>query len=316
MRTRSRRAFTLIELLVVIAIIAILIALLLPAVQQAREAARRTQCKNNIKQIGLALHNYHDTFRVFPPGNATCFTCLGYTGWAAGGTQGHNFTAGILPYIDQAPLYNTFNWRVGYDYDNTGSDTATINAVKTVLPAYMCPSSTTDAIFFYNASKANAVTHYVGIAGTTPTAAATSGTFFINSSVHIGKMTDGTSNVLVVGEYSGLAKGVSQATIQSTSSATTVPNAAAWYACQDEVGGNNAGMAYKTVAYSPNITYSGGSGGAGSSTEKNQSLKSQHVGGVHGLMGDGAVRFISENINLGTLFAISDIADGVVVSDF
>ena len=90
------RGFTLIELLVVIAIIAVLIALLLPAVQQAREAARRSQCKNNMKQMGLALHNYHDTFTVFPPGG---------TSVAANLNTGHNMFADILPYFDQAAIY-------------------------------------------------------------------------------------------------------------------------------------------------------------------------------------------------------------------
>src|SRR5690606_20788824 len=96
----SRRGFTLIELLVVIAIIAILIALLLPAVQQAREAARRTQCKNNLKQFGLALHNYHDAFDLFP---------YGHQQEIAGATKRRNcWFQSILPYIDQAPRYNTY----------------------------------------------------------------------------------------------------------------------------------------------------------------------------------------------------------------
>ena len=97
------RGFTLIELLVVIAIIAILIALLLPAVQQAREAARRTQCKNNLKQLGLAFHNYHDTFTLFPIGVQSAGPNAGH--------YGPSFYAGILPYLEQANVYNrlTFN---------------------------------------------------------------------------------------------------------------------------------------------------------------------------------------------------------------
>ncbi len=100
---RRLQGFTLIELLVVIAIIAILIALLLPAVQQAREAARRTQCKNNMKQLGLALHNYHDVANCFPPG---------YTQdnrYPTGGFQGHSVFYYLLPYIEQTNLYNTFD---------------------------------------------------------------------------------------------------------------------------------------------------------------------------------------------------------------
>src|SRR5262245_37668204 len=109
-----RRAFTLIELLVVIAIIAVLVALLLPAVRQAREAARRSQCKNNLKQLGLALHNYHESCLVFPPGGTSCTGPLCVYGPSAG----HSLFASILPYIEQGPLYNKFNW--GYGGFNTG----------------------------------------------------------------------------------------------------------------------------------------------------------------------------------------------------
>ena len=104
MRKPTVRGFTLIELLVVIAIIAILIALLLPAVQQAREAARRTQCRNNLKQMGIALHNYHDNFNIFPPGGLQASTDGG----------GASFLAMLLPFMDQGPAYNRmdFNtWR-------------------------------------------------------------------------------------------------------------------------------------------------------------------------------------------------------------
>jgi len=311
MSRKNPRGFTLIELLVVIAIIAILIALLLPAVQQAREAARRTQCKNNMKQIGLAVHNYHDTFLLFPPGNTTCAPGLGYAGWiATPGLTGHSLFAGILPYVDQAPLYNTLNWSVlGVDYDNTSGVATHATAIKTVLPAYLCPSSPTGSLITYNLCI-QAVTHYVGIAGTTPSAtAATSGTFFKNSSVKIAKMTDGTSNVMMVGEYSGLAKGTSAATAQTLTDAINHRTGTAWYGGYDDGSATLIMGAYKTVVYAPNIVH-------GTAPTFNQSLKSQHVGGIHALMADGAVRFISENINLNTLYYISDVADGNVVSDF
>ncbi len=119
MRTRKRRAFTLIELLVVIAIIAILVALLLPAVQQAREAARISQCKNQLKQMGIALHGYHESHRRLPFG----FDAHG-TGWHAM----------LLPYLDYAPLYETLsfgessNWNVG----------ANLKAVQTTIPLFRC----------------------------------------------------------------------------------------------------------------------------------------------------------------------------------
>lgn len=310
MRTKRARGFTLIELLVVIAIIAVLIALLLPAVQQAREAARRSQCKNNLKQIGLALQNYHDSARVFPPGGAACNPCATPYAYFNTGISGHNYSAGILPYIDQAPLYNKLNWRLGISYSPTSVDAAHEAAILTVLPTYLCPSSTTGTLWSYTGYSKSAVTHYVGIAGTTPTTFSKSGTFFKNSGVSIAKMTDGTSNILLVGEYSGLAKGTSAATVQTDTQATNNFNGASWYAFVDD-GATCGGCAYKGVIYAPNVYYVGLTAG-----HTNTSLKSQHVGGIHGLLADGSVRFINENINLSILTAIADVADGAVTGDF
>ena len=126
-----RRGFTLIELLVVIAIIAVLIALLLPAVQQAREAARRTQCKNNLKQLGLALHNYHDVHNRFP------MEC--YWGLKAGGAYlpyHHTWLSGVLPYIEQTALYNSIDFKLPAWNGTVGPRPH----VATQLPALLCPS--------------------------------------------------------------------------------------------------------------------------------------------------------------------------------
>jgi prepilin-type N-terminal cleavage/methylation domain-containing protein len=132
---RRRTGFTLIELLVVIAIIAVLIALLLPAVQQAREAARRTQCKNNMKQLGLALHNYHDTAKQFPPG---CFVVNS----AQYATNRGSMLAQLLPYFDQAPLYNAINFSAA-DYDTIALPSGQL-ICKQVVPALLCPSDGTN----------------------------------------------------------------------------------------------------------------------------------------------------------------------------
>lgn len=126
--SRVRRGFTLIELLVVIAIIAILIALLLPAVQQAREAARRTQCRNNLKQIGLAIHNYHDVYGQFPPPSMLSGTTTGSM------FSSHSFLLSILPYIDQGNVYES------YDINLACWDPVNATAVNTKIPGYVCPS--------------------------------------------------------------------------------------------------------------------------------------------------------------------------------
>src|SRR6202162_1534396 len=131
-RPRSRNsAFTLIELLVVIAIIAVLVALLLPAVQQAREAARRTQCKNNLKQIGLALQNYYDTSKVFPIGYCTRMT---YVDGATDTAPGWAWPAYILPQLEQGPLYNQFNW---------SQPVESFPGICAPIPVYPCPSDIT-----------------------------------------------------------------------------------------------------------------------------------------------------------------------------
>src|SRR5690606_38278365 len=121
---------TLIELLVVIAIIGVLVALLLPAVQQAREAARRSQCKNNLKQIGLALHNYHDTFNILPVENPLCPDAAG----PPVGNKRWGWIPMILPYMDQAALYNSFNFNIASWQDTN------FQYLQKVYPAFLCPS--------------------------------------------------------------------------------------------------------------------------------------------------------------------------------
>jgi prepilin-type N-terminal cleavage/methylation domain-containing protein len=195
-----RRGFTLIELLVVIAIIAILIALLLPAVQQAREAARRTQCRNNLHQIGLALHNYHDTHRCFPPGQISGHTAgiadLLYT-YSGGATC---FTL-ILPYMDESALYNAYN------FDAPGTvGTANTTVTQSVLAQYLCPSDLDPSVGSYNCREGN----YAFSTGMDdscqfqycPIVTTVRGPLFNRSKVRIRDIRDGTSNTFAIGEAS------------------------------------------------------------------------------------------------------------------
>ncbi len=184
---KKRTGFTLIELLVVIAIIAILIALLLPAVQQAREAARRSTCKNNLKQIGLALHNYHDTHRSFPPS---------YVDNYPAGTPFLNNDLGwgtfILPYMDQGPLYNNISSSGAMDVDwTTVADMTTGSTAyaKSVLPAFICPSD-----------PMGGVNTKIGSYGKSNYKVVRSVISYPVVARRLRDFTDGASNTLVVGE--------------------------------------------------------------------------------------------------------------------
>jgi len=278
---RRSSGFTLIELLVVIAIIAILIALLLPAVQQAREAARRTQCRNNLKQFGLALHNYHDTHSAFPPGQIR---------GARGGIEyGSGFTWGamILPFMDQAPLYNQLNFNIGVA---EGTNLTTITGL-TGIPGVMCPSdSERPKKRNANTQTSSPATSYFGTIGAfntwgDSTSPRLSGGFFTIDPGPVSTMatfSDGTSNTIAVGEQTyrvwtgGLWLGVQHST--QTTSAPGNDTAC----CQDWA--LHWGLYPITNQYVTGMLHQG------------YRFGSDHAGGAHFLMADGAVRFISENI--------------------
>ncbi|ODA31794.1 DUF1559 domain-containing protein [Planctopirus hydrillae] len=347
MKMGSRKSgFTLIELLVVIAIIAILIALLLPAVQQAREAARRTQCRNNLKQLGLALHNYHDNALVFPPGN------IGFNNAATPSFQGFAWSTMILPFVDQAPLYNVlanrFSSSVPYSTAVTPvtPTAAEVAAVATTFPAFRCPSdvgsnlvnATAVSGTAASATYANSVgrSNYPGVAGVflvttaTPntwtgledvtttglfTAANFRGIFAPNSRVGIRDMTDGTSNCIVVGERCSPA----------TETAGTI-GMASWVSCFDQ--GTHAGRAsaYGDAAQRINVNVASGTvvNTTGATTAitfngprgQNSAFSSLHTGGAHFLLGDGTVKFISENIDITIYRNLARVNDGNVIGEF
>ena len=317
---RDRRAFTLIELLVVIAIIAVLIALLLPAVQQAREAARRTQCKNNLKQIGLGLHNYADVFGTFAPGS------LPFTGY------GHSWMVRILPYIDQAPLYgkmditgSSFGGTTGWVGINT-QNAAAVNGI--VLSAYLCPSTPvpTVAVVGVVAQIPGGTTSatYAGIAGSTihPTARAMNNGSFPGArdsfggampgtrDVQIRDIIDGTSNTLCIGEQSDWC-------IDSTGNKVS---------CKSDCGhgflmgnaqndGTDRMMNVTTVIYGIN-NKSANNAGVSGNCGPNTPLQSIHAGGAHALLCDGSVRYLNASMDLNTLYYVVDRDDGKFVGDY
>lgn len=298
-RWRRPSAFTLIELLVVIAVIAILVALLLPAVQQAREAARRTQCKNNLKQIGVALHNYHDVFQVFP---------MGYH-WPLGTGWSYH----LLPQLDQAPLYNSFT--VGTSPNPAASiwrSGAPQTAVGTYLAVFRCPSSNSpDARTNIDGITRRVPADYIACAsGVKITDDANSangigpenldGTFFRISSVRIGSLSDGSSNTIGIGE-----------TVSDSGHCDH------WYIGSDDLGrtsipdSDDASEFLGSLGIQLNLFNP-----AGLTDNIELSFKSRHTGGVQFLMMDGTVRFVSANINDGVRQALGTRSGGEVAGEF
>jgi prepilin-type N-terminal cleavage/methylation domain-containing protein/prepilin-type processing-associated H-X9-DG protein len=184
LRRVVRPGFTLIELLAVIAIIALLIALLLPAVQYAREAARRASCQNHMKQIGLALHNYAEAHKVLPPAYVDVSDSPGW-GWGAM----------LLPYVEQTPLFRNLG------VSTMPFDGAPSLGSQTIVPVYLCPSDTGPNV---NPERGNhAKSNYAGVFGSVEIEdwdEVGNGMFYVNSSVRWSDVTDGTSNTFAVGE--------------------------------------------------------------------------------------------------------------------
>ena len=287
-----RPGFTLIELLVVIAIIAVLIALLLPAVQQAREAARRSQCKNNLKQLGLALHNYHETASTLPPG------------WIGGNRWGWNTM--ILPYLDQVPLYNSLS-SVGTGFGAAFTTFPAANVLlQTTLSVVRCPSDIGTPLVTYAGGTSTTFgrSNYPGVFGATPvgvTLLTSNGSFFQNSKRNFSNFTDGLSNVIFVGERHTQPAGTSEG-------GDTI-----WAGVGDEVIATESGI---RLAVGETFTPIGSSSASYGAENRLTGFSSLHVGGAHFLMGDGAVRFISENVNSATYLNLASVADGVVLGEF
>ncbi len=326
----ARRGFTLIELLVVIAIIAILIALLLPAVQQAREAARRTECKNHLKQIGLALHNYHDTHRVFPWGGSVGGDIVALSNT---GNNGFSWRVFILPYIDQAPLYNQLS---SLNPTSASSSNTTWKALPqhlTIIPGYICPSETAGPItsgapgWTYSPNQA-ALSSYFGSSGASavyPTFA--NGCGLCGNNVNC-KCTDittdwasGWHHASAVdtrkagsGMFSLRATGVAMRDVLDGTSNTLFVGET--IRRTDSGGGEYATVFQWMDPWSMISTVNGINTPGYGTAYYNQSFASHHEGGAQFLLVDGSVRFISENLDLWTLSYLGTKGGNDVVGEF
>lgn len=301
-----QRGFTLIELLVVIAIIAVLIALLLPAVQQAREAARRTQCKNNLKQIGLALHNYHEQYRCFPSGWIGVDPVTGAQSAHHGG-NGAGWALMILPMVEYPAIYNQMNMNIPIN--------APANAVsiKHSITTYLCPSDAAPPKVWSIEDEGSpgtvlaelATANYIASFGTldlhdcehTPGSPPVTsagqcvgdGASYHNCKISLQHFMDGTSQSIIVGERK------------------TNPVHGWWSTWAGMVphGKDSFQRILGSLDHTPNHPQS-----------HFDDFSSYHVGGAHFLFGDSHVRFVSENIDGGLYRALGTINGGEVTGEF
>ena len=332
-RVSFRPGFTLIELLVVIAIIAILIALLLPAVQQAREAARRTQCKNSLKQLGIAFHNYHDTHRSFP-----------FAWYVGERLQVSVWGVMLLPYLDQAPLYNQMDHSVPLYNEGAllfpaASVMQNMEAIATPLSVFTCASSVeaqehdyslpsnsggpgvppfdltwTAARSDYCPSTGIRGTYariaYDGNAGGQRAGALNAiGAIDPGSVTKMRDLIDGTSNTILLGERTGGSNVYKGAVVDSTFTQLAGP-----------AQGGGWGDFLNGEHWPEGALYDGTPGGGpciiNCTNLRSSGFHCFHPGGAHFLLGDGAVRFVSANIHAHTFAGLVTRAKGEIIGEF
>lgn len=316
--SRSRKThhgFTLIELLVVIAVIAILIALLLPAVQQAREAARRTQCKNNLKQLGIAVHNYHDVHSCLPIADVD------------GTSRAISAHARLLPYIDQRPLFQLVDFTVPYNHPRNAA------ARMTEVQVFRCPSDPTTLPasvggrnnYYWNAG--NGIVMYASGSNGQP---APNGIIYHNTRYRFADVTDGLSNSACLAEKltGDGSNGISTARTD-TFRPGTYPNNAAEATSQCEAvdvsdltrqGYSNVGGPWLQQYHSTNqynhVLQPNGRSCMFPPGRIATTASSDHAGGVHVLLCDGSVRFVSETIDLPLWRGLGSVNGGEVLGNF
>jgi prepilin-type N-terminal cleavage/methylation domain-containing protein len=300
MRSHNRNGLTLVELLVVLGILGLLFGLLIPAVMHARESARRSQCRNNLKQLGLALHNYHDAHQVFAMGYVAKADDPGADPATLDAPSGFGWGTIIIPYIDASPLYNQFNlalpcWNL-----------ANAPRVRIGLPVYLCPSApdgdTPVIIPTGPPSSTSTVTfgrsHYVANAGQEPPwrlsppaadwSEIANGVIFRNSSIRISDITDGASNTVMLGEHADIADKVWAGVVAGAKACPKPPRSTS-------DGGCDAAATF--VLFSSGTVAGGGIRTPNAWPGEVDQLSSRHPGGCHILLCDGTVKFLSGTID-------------------
>lgn len=319
----GRRAFTLVELLVVISIIGVLVGLLLPAVQSARESARRSSCSNNIKQVGLALHTFHDARKCFPPAfTATTDPPTGTSNWRTMTVTpsyfepGWSFFAFILPFMEQAALHD----QLDFTQPIMSGGNALARTAVAIVEGYVCPSDTAprliDVLDFGPASAATVlsgagalvtkapVSSYAGVLGRNDheETGFYNGVFFRNSRIRIGQITDGTSKTVCLGErMSRMAEGTWLGSIPDSD----VVHADGWW--------QRLGYAHRSQNYRPaNVHTACHIRGSKPNQADNSpsGFFSPHAHGCQFLNADGSVRLITEDVDLATCRALATRANG------
>ncbi len=326
----NRRGFTLIELLVVIAIIAILIALLLPAVQQAREAARRATCKNKLKQLALALHNYHDTHSAFPSGgiaitsgvalpSGTTIDCVCNQDIGALANNGLSWTVMLLPFVEEAPRYNSFNANVRTRSYQTwpAGDARLGNEPAWILPNqnYQCPSDPGSGggynnICYLGVQGGGTVRRCSGTAVSNNNGLFDNGVLYLNSKTNFRDITDGTTNVFLIGEskYAITPTGSRNASVIGWATSTRLDNS-----CHPGV----LAAAWLQINSIPGSGSSRAGWGTRDARDYSSALfGSHHIGGCHMAMADGSVHFLSENMDLALYRQMAIRNDGLPIGGF